>query len=344
MGQPVLDAICVYGAQIMQKYLAAMAGEVEGVRHSKDIENIHRMRVASRRMRSALAIFKGCFTKTEYKSTLTEMRTVTSALGEARDIDVQIELVQSVFAEYENDPRLIPGMNRLLLRLGQRREAAQVHVNAALDSLHELNLIEELGRKLAPMVAAKDDVYIFSPALYQLAFTGVKTRLEELLLHTPYIQDPTNKQELHAMRISAKRLRYTLETFESLYGSQIKDFINTMKNLQDLLGLIHDMDVWAEFIPAFIEEERIRIGDYFGNERPLKRLLPGLEAFRESRLVMRAQAFADFTTLWGKIEKEGTWEKLVRLINTPIDLSAAMQVLNNQSQETKSQPDPTQIL
>jgi len=127
------------------------------------------------------------------------------------------------------------------------------------------------------------------------------------------------------MRISAKRLRYAMETFEELYGGQLKPYITTARKLQDQLGAIHDLDVWIVMIPQFIEEERARIVGYFGNVRPLRRLLPGLEAFRQSRIALREAGYANFLKEWAKIEEEQTWDKLLKLINTPMDLEAAVQ-------------------
>ena len=85
------EATCVYGAKIIQRYLAAMAAEVEGVRAAADIEYVHRMRVATRRMRTALALFSGCFPKQDYKQIQKDVRKVTRALGEASDLDVKLE-------------------------------------------------------------------------------------------------------------------------------------------------------------------------------------------------------------------------------------------------------------
>ncbi len=324
MGTTNLDAICIYGAQVMAKHLSSMASEIDGVRAGLDIEYIHRMRVASRRMRSALGIFTNCFDKKDYKSILKQMRTVTRALGEARDTDVQIALLTEVEAEF-TDQRLKPGIKRLLLRLAQKRAEAQAHVNTAMDMLSEQQVLENVMRNyLAPVLERAGNVYLFSPGLYQLAFDSIKTQIDELFLHEDYIHDPANKLELHAMRISAKRLRYTLEAFDALYLGQTKLSINTMRELQDLLGTIHDMDVWAEFIPAFIEEERIRISTYFGHERPLKRLLPGLETFLDSRLVKRDETYQKFLVFWEQTKSDGVWNKLQKLIQTPIDLETAM--------------------
>jgi len=330
MGMTNLDAICIYGAQVMSKHLNAMAGEVEGVREGKDIEYIHRMRVASRRTRSTLGIFQSCFPKKEYKQILKHMRTVTRALGEARDLDVQIALLTDVETQFSEE-RLKPGIRRLMLRLNQKRMEAQQHVDTAMDMLTNEKVLEGIMREyLAPALTKTGEVYIYSPALYQLAFDNIKTRIDELFSHERYIHDPANKLELHAMRISAKRLRYTLEAFENLYLGQLKSSISTMREIQDLLGLIHDMDVWAEFIPAFIEEERQRILIYFGNERPLKRLLPGLQAFQSSRTAQRDETYHKFIAHWQEIKLQGSWEKLQNLIQTPIDLEAALQFRKTQ--------------
>jgi len=331
-----LEATCVYGAKIIQRHLAAMAAEVEGVRAAEDIECIHRMRVATRRMRTALTLFSDCFPKQDYKKIQKDVRKVTRALGEARDLDVQLEVIEAALEEFPN-PVFQPGIKRLKLRLTQRRAEVQQHVDAAMDKMLADHLMERLEAWAAPLLEQSKSVYLYTPALYQLAFRGIQVRIDELLSHVPYITDPQNVQELHAMRISAKRLRYAMETFEELYGGQLKPYITTARKLQDQLGAIHDLDVWIVMIPQFIEEERARIVGYFGNVRPLRRLLPGLEAFRQSRIALREAGYANFLKEWAKIEEEQTWDKLLKLINTPMDLEAAVQA---RKAEEKSQDNP----
>ena len=321
-----VDAVTVYGAKTISRHSAAMAAEMEGVRKADDIEYIHRMRVASRRMRSALSIFRSCFSNKDYKEIYRDVRQVTRALGEARDLDVQLEVIQAAELEF-NRPSQLPGLKRLLLRLSQKRAEAQQHVISAMDRLEQDQLLARLNAWYAPFLAAAESVYLYSPALYQLAFESVQACLKDLLGHVPYISDPANVTELHAMRISAKRLRYALEAFDDLFGGRLKPYISTSRKLQDQLGLIHDLDVWVQFIPAFIEEERARIVNYFGSDRPLKRLLPGLLAFQNSRREMRAAAYADFLVQWAEIEAAKTWEEMLGLLNTPMDLESALRLL-----------------
>jgi CHAD domain-containing protein len=129
------------------------------------------------------------------------------------------------------------------------------------------------------------------------------------------------------MRISAKRLRYTMEAFADLYGANLKPFINQTRKFQDVLGDIHDADVWTEMIPGFIQEEAERIATYFGNNRPLKRLLPGLEAFRVNRLQKRKADYQKFLGMWQKAEEDHLWDELLKLINAPLDLEVALRSL-----------------
>jgi CHAD domain-containing protein len=326
------EATCVYGAKIIQRHLVAMAAEVEGVRTAADIEYVHRMRVATRRMRTALALFSGCFPKQDYKKIQKDVRKVTRALGEARDLDVQLEVIEAAILEF-TDPKLQPGLKRLKLRLTQRRAEVQQHVEAAMDRMLADQLIERLENWVKPLLEQSKTVYLYTPALYQLAFQGIQVRIEELLSHVPYISDPQNVKELHAMRISAKRLRYAMETFEELYAGQLKPFISTSRKLQDQLGAIHDLDVWIAFIPQFIEEERARIVDYFGNPRPLRRLFPGLEAFRQSCIDKREATYQEFLADWSEIEKGKTWNNLLKLINTPLNLEAALRAIEPEDEE-----------
>jgi CHAD domain-containing protein len=335
------EATCIFGAKIIQRHLAAMAAEVEGVRAAEDIECIHRMRVATRRMRTALTLFSDCFPKQVYNNIQKDVRKVTRALGEARDLDVQLEVVEAALAEF-TDPVFQPGIKRLKLRLSQRRAEVQQHVDTAMDRMLADQLVERLGAWAKPLLEQSKSVYLYTPALYQLAFKGIQVRIDELLAHVPYITDPQNVLELHAMRISAKRLRYAMETFEDLYGGQLKPYITTARKLQDLLGTIHDLDVWIAFIPQFIEDEKTRIVDYFGNPRPLRRLLPGLEAFRQSHIDAREATYREFLADWAEIEKETTWNNLLKLINTPLDLEAVLRAIDSgdgEAQQTAPSAD-----
>ncbi len=335
------EAVCVYGSKIINMHVLAMHAEIAGVMEAKDIEYIHRMRVASRRLRSALAIFEGCFSRKDFKSYSRDVRDVTRSLGTARDLDVQLAVLENIFPIF-SDPKLAPGMRRLELRLKQQRADAQKDVLTAIKTLQADDTLVNLAKWAASFREMSEGVYLFSPALYELAFSGINARLKEFLDHADYVLDERNVTELHNMRISAKRLRYTMEAFADLYGANLKPFINQTRKFQDILGDIHDADVWGEMIPHFIQEEKERISIYFGNDRPLKRLLPGLEAFRVNRIDKRKADYQQFLSLWAKAEEIQLWDELLKLINAPLDLEVVMRTLQQLENPQTPQEEPTE--
>jgi hypothetical protein len=69
------------------------------------------------------------------------------------------------------------------------------------------------------------------------------TRVAEFYSHAPALNDPDAVETLHELRIGAKRLRYSLELFEDVFGSAGEQQIKRVKQLQEVLGSIHDVDV-----------------------------------------------------------------------------------------------------
>ena len=183
------DSVSVYGAQVLLKHLKAMENDLEGVVNGGDIEYVHRCRVASRRMRAALAMFETSLPGKDHQKLEKAMRAVTRSLGEARDTDVQIEVLKTALPGFA-DPRLAPGIRRLVLRLQQKRKNAQVEVVRAVEKLEEKDVIAEAKAVLKPLAEMSGEVYLYSPALYELGFNTIKGRLDELLAHEPFIDQP----------------------------------------------------------------------------------------------------------------------------------------------------------
>ena len=84
-------------------------------------------------------------------------------------------------------------------------------------------------------------------------------RLEEVYTWEPFIRDETRREELHNMRISIKRLRYTMELFRVVYGaptsnSQYAEFLARIVDLQEILGDVHDADVVLEVLANYTSQ------------------------------------------------------------------------------------------
>src|SRR3972149_5297581 len=127
----------IYGANVLITHLTALVQEMEGVRLAQDIEAVHRMRVASRRLRAVLPLFGQQVVGKRHLEWIKAVRGITRALGLARDSDVQIDSVSN-FLESAQSPNRI-GVRRLLLRLRQQRADLQPKV------MKELNKFETNG-------------------------------------------------------------------------------------------------------------------------------------------------------------------------------------------------------
>jgi hypothetical protein len=112
------------------------------------------------------------------------------------------------------------------------------------------------------------------------------------------------------MRIAAKRLRYTVEISDPVYDGALSGHLKVIKQVQTLLGDIHDCDVWADDLREFARAEKKRIAARFGDDGPYERLRPGIEHLAQIRLDQRAAIFAELVEFWKKLDGEKQWERL----------------------------------
>ncbi|HEY3379132.1 MAG TPA: CHAD domain-containing protein [Armatimonadota bacterium] len=305
------DGFCLFAAETLQELLRALVQEIPGVRQAEDIEYIHRMRVASRRLRTSLTLFAEGLPGKKVAEWQKQVRRITRALGAARDTDVQIDFLQQ-YQQTLPEKRERVGIIRLLLRLRQQRADLQRRVLASLERLEETQIISEMEGSLRQILvrARLAQTVDRSPYLYEQAYMRVALRLEEMLAYEPYIRQPECITELHAMRIAAKRLRYTMQIFAAIYPDELQNALQAAKAVQTLLGDIHDSDVWETSLAEFLEDERKRTERYYGHARTFTRLLPGLHALREDRRQQRAQLYQEFLAYWKRLRKDNTWEAL----------------------------------
>jgi CHAD domain-containing protein len=310
--------------QYLRKQLGALIKEVHGVRENKDIEPVHQARVASRRMRAALRMFAECFDSKKVSIWRKRIRKLTKGLGAARDIDVQIEFLEHFLGGLdEKDKRHRPGVERLLLRLRQRREAVQPKVIKTLNELDKGNVMAEMHGELEKelFLLRHRSVSVHSPYVFARAARHLRDCQQEMLSYAHSLANPEDASGHHQMRIAAKRLRYTMELCDSAYDGELGPSIKAVKRLQSLLGDIHDCDVWAEDVQAFLEAERSRTIAYYGHARPFNLLQPGLLLLLDERKAHREQTFGEVVTYWEHSEQEHLWDELERLLASHLDVS-----------------------
>jgi CHAD domain-containing protein len=311
------NLVCSYGSALLLKHLHALQQEVVGVRIGEDIECIHRMRVASRRFRAALPLFKECLTRKKFKSTLIQVKQITQALGAARDTDVQLDLLASIDAAI-TEIRFRPGLRRLELRIGQNRRALQKNVLDALDLLDKTNFFAMTETELLILEPDLPPGTPYPHLLFERSAAAIATQLSLFHSYEPFLHRPECVSEHHAMRIAAKQLRYTLETFAPLYPGELQPYLQAVKTSQELLGDMHDCDVWLVFLPQFMKEEMERTIAYYGHANPFRPLQPGLDYFLRNRQEVRSQKFQSFGDRWESWKSNNLWAQLEHTIHAPV--------------------------
>ena len=161
-------------------------------------------------------------------------------------------------------------------------------------------------------------------------------RIAEFYSFQPIVSHPELSEALHDMRISAKRLRYTLELFRSQFGKAGERQIERVKAIQELLGALHDHDVRIDLIgeelsQLMVEQSRKTrsdIADASPNELAAiaaAALRPppddprrGLIALLGREHVGRRAAYAQFRELWDTYSGDGMRRDLVELSVTPL--------------------------
>ncbi|HPJ26014.1 MAG TPA: CHAD domain-containing protein [Synergistaceae bacterium] len=306
-------SVCLFGAEELLVRLRGFFSEIPGVFSSEDPENLHRMRVASRRIRSALPLMEKCVSSEEYRSWRKGTRRFTRALGDARDLDVQQLFLRDLLERRVLPPEGVPGIRRLLLRLAQKRRALQKKVERVLQREAREQLLHHMERTLRQLVVhlrlrgEEQD----SRNLRDRARSMLVLRLEELLALEYVLGSPDFFEGHHDLRIAVKRLRYTAELFRPLLEEERgKNCIKNLKELQTLLGNLHDLDVWKEMLPLFLEDERERTLEYYGHLRCFPQLEKGLTLLEEHVSGRREALFEEAGKLWKKLEENAFWKEL----------------------------------
>lgn len=275
------SSIVAVAFAILGRQLTELLRREPGTRLGDDDEELHDMRVAARRLRAALSLFSA-FLHAEFEHVSEELRWVASALGEVRDLDVQLgEIGGWIDQVDELDGR---ALGALLDVLRQRRASSRERMLAVLDSERYEHLITEFTELLdSPGELDASPATTIAPNL-------VLRRQRKFSRKADRIKPESANEAFHAVRIDAKRLRYALEFLSPLYGKGVTDYIRQLVAVQDLIGKHQDAVVAIENLRNLATETTALTGPtifamgriaerYADNARRIRVQFP--EAYRE---------------------------------------------------------------
>jgi len=222
---------------MLRRNFAAFLAHEPGTRLGEDPEELHDMRVASRRLRAAMRLFQEVL-PVRAERLREELGWIGGLLGGVRDLDVQIDQTRVWAAErVSTEPEALTALKKLLE--GQR-EAARRALLEALDSgryeRFERSYIAMLHRGPLRTPLGRQPVVIVAPGLLGDRYQKVKKLSKRIDQDSP-------PQMLHKLRIRCKRLRYAVESVAEVYGRPAQNPIHRLVALQDILGEHQDAQV-----------------------------------------------------------------------------------------------------
>lgn len=253
------------------------------VLHTSDIEGVHQMRIALRRLRSAFSLFKLILGHKKCAFILSELKWLSDILGKARDMDVLLtQTIPAISKQLKHHPGLL-----ILQQLALKR---QIKV---YDFTREALLSQRYNCLLLTICAwLENEKWKQTKKHYQLLSVATRTLnkfYKQLLRHNGSLIDMSPEYR-HATRIASKRLRYAAEFFMRLYPAKdCAKFIKILAQVQECLGQINDITV-AE-----------RLLDELNHSQADAQSAEAIQLFKQSNAHSTAHNIAKINPIWEQL-------------------------------------------
>jgi CHAD domain-containing protein len=230
-------------AQAAQRALASRLKDVrqyeDQVLTSRDVDAVHDMRVATRRMRAAIALFG---MDTDLEEARVEVKRLGDALGDVRDLDVMQEWLKD--ARKQHGPAAEPGIDQLHGDFESQRADPEHAMRTAVERWRG-----DVAERLAAQFAAAGGPGKLAGHRERSRLRKKLKRLGADMAATLESMDP---HTAHQLRIRAKKLRYHAELLADALPDVCPALLDRLQPLQELLGDLHDADVRRPLIERFL--------------------------------------------------------------------------------------------
>jgi CHAD domain-containing protein len=236
------DSLPEAARKVLQFHFSKMQRREAGTRTGTDAEDLHDMRVATRRMRAAWRVFDGAFRASKTKKLRRHLERLADRLGAVRDLDVLIEGLEAYGIALDEDER--SGLDPVFSVWRRQRAAARTQLIGELDSdryatfVKEMDAFLEAGANAAAAIATPTAPH----RVRDRAASQLWAAYEAVRAYEP-VFTWADVETLHELRIAVKWLRYTLEFFGETLGPDFARLLARVVALQDYLGSLHDADV-----------------------------------------------------------------------------------------------------
>jgi CHAD domain-containing protein len=220
-----------------------------------DPEGVHSMRVASRRLRSAMRDFMPYLRQRGLTSVLKDTKNIAAALGEVRDQDVAIMALEKL--EKQAPAEVSAALKLLIDERKELRNESREKLNTALVANRMKQVKTEFMERVENATSLQKKRGPVEPLTFsKMSADVILDRLKELEKLSDSLYKPFEIESLHDMRIAAKRLRYALELFQECWGQSLQAYAKRAARVQTALGEVHDCDVWLDSVGKHINQAR----------------------------------------------------------------------------------------
>jgi CHAD domain-containing protein len=219
-----------YAFALLRKLFTAMLNHEPGTRLGEDPEELHDMRVATRRMRAAMSTFRPVL-PARFEAVRGELKWLATCLGNVRDVEVQIEWLDAVQRRsgWEDATAVGP----LIEERRERWALERKELLEALDSERYIKLLEDLTAILREGDQGQGEA---ATPVRQYGPRVLKKRHRQFRREAEGLEPGSDPHLYHLARIRGKKLRYTAEALTPVFGEPVAELVTSIKAAQDLLG------------------------------------------------------------------------------------------------------------
>lgn len=248
-------------SDIIAAYLPVARRNEAGIIDDIDTEFLHDYRIALRKIRSVLSLFKGVYAEEQTQDLKARFSALMAPTGQLRDLDVYL-LDRSEF--YDLLPHsLHRGLDRMFAMFAEQRQDTHEALSRHLRSKAYEREVDTLAKLFDSRRKLQRGPNADLPA-HDFASKLIWKRYRKICRIAAGIDADTPDEEVHQLRIHCKKLRYLMEFFGPVFPkSAFRSLLKPLKRLQDNLGLFNDYSVQQESLRAL--PSRLDHGDHAGN-------------------------------------------------------------------------------
>lgn len=240
--------IADYAARVVARHSDRLAFIVEKASRKSSEDVVHKLRVAARRLNSALTAFADHFPSRGVSKVRKQAKRLRNGAGGVRDHDIAVTLAAEIGLELSE---------KAGSRIERKRDRASAGLRRRLARLRGKSPGAEWAQALRLTGRGRGDTAGPTAASYAAALLPSMANEFFELGHEAAAPAATI-DSLHAFRIRGKRFRYTLEIFSPCYADGLQDSLQLLRGVQDILGLINDCETAGKILAKAVRRSQRR--------------------------------------------------------------------------------------